>query len=109
MTPKKLERVIRTRRLTPEEAARDREIRRKVEEEFPPLRPSPSPGPHGLSEALRKAIRQCGKSVYQIAKEADVSPIVISRFLSGERDIRLATADKVAEALGFTLPTSPGK
>ena len=105
MAAQKFERVMRTRKLTPEVIARDREIRRKVEEEFPPARPSPRAGAQCLSEALRTAIRQCGKSVYQIAKDADVSPIVISRFLSGERDIRLATADKVAEALGFTLPT----
>jgi hypothetical protein len=105
MAEKKFERVMRTRRLTPEEVARDQEIRRKAEEEFPPARPSIGGRAHCLSDALRKAIRECGKSVYQIAKEADVSPIVISRFLSGERDIRLATADKVAEALGLTLPS----
>jgi transcriptional regulator with XRE-family HTH domain len=58
-----------------------------------------------LSEALKRAIRQSDKSVYQIAKEADVSPIVISRFLSGERDIRLATADRLAETLGLAVPT----
>jgi hypothetical protein len=103
MTPKKLERLIRTRRLTPEEVARDREIRRQVEEEFPPAPSSARVGSDVLSEALRKAIRESGKSVYQIAKEAEVSPIVISRFLSGERDIRLATADKMAEALGLAL------
>ena len=34
MAAKKFERVMRTRRLTPEEVARDQEIRRKVEEEF---------------------------------------------------------------------------
>lgn len=105
MSQKKLERLIRTRRLTPEEVARDREIRRKVEAEFPPPPASVRVGAQALSEALRKAIRESGKSVYQIAKEADVSPIVISRFLSGERDIRLATADKMAEALGLALST----
>jgi hypothetical protein len=105
MTPKKLERLTRTRKLTPEEVARDREIRRKVEEEFPPAPPSVCVGAHVLSEALRKAIRESGKSVYQIAKESDVSPIVISRFLSGDRDIRLATADKMAEAMGLNVST----
>lgn len=105
MTGKRLQRVTRTRKLTPEEVTRDEEIRRKVEEEFPPARSSQRSGTHGLSDALRKAIRNSGKSVYQVAKEAEVSPIVISRFLSGERDIRLGTADRVAEALGFTLPT----
>ena len=39
--------------------------------------------------------------MYQIAKRARVSQIIISRFLSGERDIRMATADKLANALGL--------
>jgi len=34
------------------------------------------------------------KTSYQLAKEAGVSPIMVSRFLSGKRDIRLATADR---------------
>ena len=38
-----------------------------------------------------------------MAKAAGVSQIVISRFLSGERDIRMATADKLAGALGLKL------
>jgi hypothetical protein len=38
MEKRKLKRIIRTRHLTPEEVARDQEIRRKVQEEFPPKR-----------------------------------------------------------------------
>jgi transcriptional regulator with XRE-family HTH domain len=41
--------------------------------------------------------------MYQIAQNAGVAQIVVSRFLSGKRDIRMATADKLAEALGLTL------
>jgi hypothetical protein len=41
--------------------------------------------------------------MYQIAQEASVSQIVLSRFLSGERDIRMATADKLARVLGLGL------
>ena len=99
MTKRKIERVIRTRRLTPEEAARDEEIRRRVGEEFPPARASRHTDPGSLSEVLREAIRGSGKSVYQIAKAANVSQIVVSRFLSGERDIRMETADRLAEVL----------
>ncbi len=105
MAQKKFECVVRKRRLTPDEVARDREIRGKVEKEFPPARPSPRARTHTLSEELRTAIRQSGKSVYEIAKQSNVSPIVISRFLSGERDIRMATADRLAESLGLTLST----
>ena len=39
---KKLERVVRTRKLTVEEIARDREIREKIEKEFPPARFRPT-------------------------------------------------------------------
>jgi antitoxin component HigA of HigAB toxin-antitoxin module len=103
MTEKKSERLFRTRRLTPEEIARDREIRSKVEKEFPPLKKAPFADPGGLSEALKSAAQCSGKSINQLAREAGVSPIVVSRFLSGERDIRLATADKLARALGIAL------
>ena len=101
---KKLERVVRTRRLTAEEISQDHEIREKVKKEFPPAQFRGDAGAHPLSDALKKAIRKSEKSVYQIAREAGVSPIVISRFLSGERDIRLATADKLAETLELALP-----
>jgi transcriptional regulator with XRE-family HTH domain len=102
---KRFERVFRDRPLTPEEFARDEAIRRKVREEFPPARSEEAFRSDSLSAALREAIRGSDKSVYQIAKEADVSQIVISRFLSGERDIRMATADKLAGALGLRLAT----
>jgi len=105
MASKKFDRITRTRKLTPQEAARDEEIRRKVQAEFPPADRAPLAGPRRLSEALRAAIRKSGKTVYQIGKEADVAPIVIARFLSGERDIRMATADRLADVLGLTLPT----
>src|SRR5205085_10484867 len=94
--------VFRDRRLSAEEVARDEEVRRKVQEEFPPTAPSSSASGR-LSQALRDALRASNKSMYQIAQDAGVSQIVVSRFLSGERDIRMATADKLAEALGLKL------
>ena len=100
---KKLQREFRDRRLTPEEVARDEEIRRKVKEEFAPARFTHSTSPTSLSEALKRAIRTSGKTEYQIANDAGVSRIVISRFLAGERDIRMATADKLADVLGLKL------
>ena len=93
---------FRSRRLTAEEIARDAEVRRQVEDEFPPAPPTAA-SLYSLSEMLKEAIRVCGKTEYQVAKEAGVSQIVISRFLSGERDIRMATADKLVEALGLKL------
>ena len=103
MGKKKLKRVMRTGKLTPQQVARDREIRGKVQQEFPPAaQPTIS---DSLSQALKKAVQGSDKTVYQIAKEAGVSQIMISRFLSDERDIRMATADKLAHALGLKLVT----
>jgi len=106
MSQKKLKRAVRGRRLSRSEVARDEDVRRRVQEEFPPV-----PGrtvPDALSSALKQAIEGSQKSVYQIAMEAGVSQIVVSRFLSGERDIRMATADKLAEALELRLVASRG-
>jgi len=103
MAKRQLQRVFRTERRTAEEVARDKEIRRKVQQEFPPARPVSPPAPDSLSEALRHAIRESERSVYQISKEAGISQIMVSRFLSGERDIRMATADKLAGVLGLKL------
>ena len=102
---KKIEQVFRERRLSAEEVARDEEVRRKVRAEFPPAAPTASASGR-LSQALRDALRAHDKPVSQIAREAGVSPIVVSRFLSGERDIRMATADKLAEALGLKLAST---
>jgi ribosome-binding protein aMBF1 (putative translation factor) len=99
---KKIERVFREGRLSAEEVARDEEVRRQVQEEFPPAAPSGSASGR-LRQALRDAVRASDKSTAQIAEDAGVSQVVVSRFLSGERDIRMATADKLAEALGLKL------
>jgi ribosome-binding protein aMBF1 (putative translation factor) len=105
MAKRKIERVFRTRRLTAAETAQDEAVRRQVEAEFPPAPPMCRAGAGALSDGLREAIQRSGKSAYQIAKSANVSPIVISRFLSGERDIRMETADRLAEVLGLKLET----
>ena len=104
MAKKKPKRVVRAGRLSAEQVARDREVRRKIQDEFPPVPEEPIP--NSLSEALKRAIQESEMTVYQIAKEAHVSQIIISRFLSGERDIRMATADKLANALGLKLAAS---
>ena len=70
--------------------------------EFPPSDLA-TPEAGGISDALRRAIQASPKSVYEICKEAGISQIVVSRFLSGERDIRLATADRLAKALGIEV------
>ena len=102
MERKKLERITRDRHLTDEELASDELIRSQVRNEFPPA-DAATPEAGGISDALRHAIQTSPKSVYQICKEAGISQIVVSRFLSDERDIRLATADRLAKALGIEV------
>jgi hypothetical protein len=99
---KKSQRVFRDRRLTAEDIASDQDVRRKVQSEFPPATSSGSAAGR-LSQALKDALQASNKSIYQIAQEAGVAQIVVSRFLSGERDIRMATADKLANALGLKV------
>lgn len=101
MERKKFQRIIRDRRLTNAEVASDELIRSQVMTEFPSVELAPETS--GISGALRRAIQASPKSVYQICKETGISQIVVSRFLSGERDIRLATADRLARALGIEV------
>ena len=103
MEKRNLQRVTRTRRVTPEEAAKDQEIRRQIQEEFPPAPHAMEPIAQSIADALKQAIGASQRTVHQIAKESGISQIVIPRFLSGERDIRMATADKLARVLNLQL------
>ena len=86
-----------------EEVARDEEIRRKVQEEFPPARPASPPAPDSLVETLKRAIQQSGRPVLELAKEAGVSKNLVTEFLSGDRDIPITIADRLASVLGLKL------
>jgi DNA-binding phage protein len=102
MERKKFQRINRERCLTDAEVDSDELIRSEVFKEFPPSDLA-IPQTAGISDALRRAIQASPKSIYQICKETGISQIVVSRFLSGERDIRLATADRLAKALGIEV------
>jgi len=56
-----------------------------------------------LSTSLKLAIEKSGHTNYQLSKLSGVSQGVLSRFTSGERDITLDTASKIAAALGAEL------
>ena len=103
---RKLERVFRSRPVTAEEAARDNEVRRAVQAEFPPATTPHESRFDSLGEALRKAIRDSPQPPAEIAAKAHLSPLALSKFLAGERDIPLETADRLAEVLGIKLASS---
>jgi transcriptional regulator with XRE-family HTH domain len=64
---------------------------------------------HDLSAQLRDIIESRGLTAYGLGKSADVDAGVIQRFLSGERDIRMETADRLAIALGVRLVEVGGR
>lgn len=56
-----------------------------------------------VSETLRDALKNCDRSVYELAKEMEIAPDPLYRFLKGKRDLRLETASKLCEVLGLRL------
>jgi hypothetical protein len=62
-----------------------------------------------LSEHLRKAILSSKKTKYAIAVGSGVDHAVLRRFLRGERDIKLKTAESLADYLGLELTKKRSK
>jgi hypothetical protein len=62
-----------------------------------------------LSAAIARAIEESGLNQYQLGKKSGISPSTIRRFMSRERDLRLPTAGKLAEALDLVLIPRPKK
>jgi plasmid maintenance system antidote protein VapI len=67
--------------------------------------------PAAISEQLKAAILESGLTVYGVAKGAGIPQPVVLRFVSGQRDLRLATADKLAAffQMKLTPPKFPKK
>lgn len=56
-----------------------------------------------LSEQIRKTILASEKTRYAIAVGSGIDHAVLRRFMRGERDIKLRTAEQLAEYLGLEL------
>jgi plasmid maintenance system antidote protein VapI len=56
-----------------------------------------------MSQALRAEIIRSKKTRYAIAVGAGIDHAVLRRFINGERDITLQTADKLSSFLGLGL------
>ena len=56
-----------------------------------------------IVDQLKAAIEASEATPYRIAKETGVPAPTLSRFLNGERDIRLETAATLATYLGLEL------
>jgi hypothetical protein len=78
--------------------------RRRLGEHFDQRRSTNmSKAPKPIDTALRDAIRGSGLTHYALGKAAGVAPAQLDRFVSGERSLTLASAAKVATALGLVL------
>lgn len=102
----KLDRSFRSTPLTAAEAANDAAVRDAIVQEFPPIEASNMAVGAGrgtrdssLSELVREAILGSGKPLAEIAGAANVQLELLQRFMAGERDIHLHTADRLAEAV----------
>lgn len=56
-----------------------------------------------IIDQLKTAIENCGETPYRVAKDSGVSQPVLTRFLNGDRDIRMETAALLASYLGLRL------
>ncbi len=56
-----------------------------------------------LAKRLKEAIAASGATHYAIGKQAGIRPDLLDRFMRGERDLRLASASKIANVLGLDL------
>lgn len=66
--------------------------------------------PRLLSEQIRQAVRESGMSMLAVARAVETDKATMSRFLSGERGLRLSTIDKVGSLLGLrVVAVSPRK
>ena len=61
-----------------------------------------------MTDILREATTKDGRTIYELAKEANIPYPVLYRFLEGDKNghrqgLTLTTADKLAEIIGFEL------
>ena len=89
---------------TPAETKRLREIREKIQQEFPPRSPSRlRPITEGIASRVRAAREAQGLTWYAVAKRAGVPNPSTVRDIEYGRDTKLSSVQAVAEVLGLRL------
>lgn len=56
-----------------------------------------------LADTLRDAVHDSGERVAAVARKAGIAQPVLHRFMSGERDLTLRVADRLAAYFGLSL------
>jgi len=86
------------------ETTRLREIREKIQQEFPPRNPPRlRPMTEGIAFRVRAAREAQGLTWYAVAKRAGVPNPSTVRDIEYGRDTKLSSVQAVAEALGLRL------
>ena len=64
-----------------------------------------------LSDQIRDAVANCGKTRYEIYKATGIDQAALSRFLAGQRGLEMTTLDILADYLNLNLkaPKRKGK
>jgi DNA-binding XRE family transcriptional regulator len=115
---KKFTRIQRDRRLTPEEAAGDAEVRRQVQEEFPPKNRNKKTQPVEIGEivlALKEARATQGLTLAEVAQRTGIErPNLSTLENASDPNPTINTLRRYAAAVGKTIqvvlqdaPTSP--
>jgi plasmid maintenance system antidote protein VapI len=60
-----------------------------------------------ILDDLRKATAADGRSITAIAEQANIHRVSLSRFVSGDRDLSIEAAEKLADALGIVFIAKP--
>ena len=61
-----------------------------------------------LSDQIRRAVDDCGRTRYRISNETGIDQSTLSRFMSGERGLPMNTLDKLADYLDLNITTGKG-
>lgn len=64
------------------------------------------PGMPTVSETLRRALENCGRTRYAVSKETGIPESVLSRFVHGQ-PLRGVNCDKLADYLDLVLVKKP--
>jgi transcriptional regulator with XRE-family HTH domain len=60
-----------------------------------------------LAGSIKARIKNLELSAYRVARMSGVNAVVIQRFLNGERDLKLETAERLCQALELVLVQRP--
>jgi plasmid maintenance system antidote protein VapI len=56
-----------------------------------------------MTEVIRRAVLDCGRPLQQVAEAAGIERASLSRFVRGQRTLRLDMADRLAAYFGLEL------